>query len=201
MAILEQLAYGSASMAASTEASAFEVGSPATTLAPPALVAPAPSASVQAGVQAAPVLPPAPAVADSEKTQNVQGALEAFAEQVGASCIATAVIRSDGLLLAEYKPRRGQEQDLSSPAYHMAHAMQSSLRALLMGGWGDLEDTFITGSTHSVMLRRLGRADKGLYHVAVLERSGNPGLCRVRMRNSEAQLLQLLSADAPTATS
>ena len=131
----------------------------------------------------------------------MQDALETFAEQDGAACIATAVIRSDGLLLAEYKVRRGQDQDLASPAYHMAHVMQSSLRALLMGGWGDLEDTFISGSTHSVMLRRLGRAEKGLYHVAVLERTGNPGLCRVRMRNNEAALLQTLSVDLPTVIS
>jgi predicted regulator of Ras-like GTPase activity (Roadblock/LC7/MglB family) len=124
--------------------------------------------------------------------RQLEQALEAFAEQVGASCIATAVIRSDGKLLAEYKVRRGQDQDLASPAYHMANVMQSSLRTLLMGGWGDLEDTFITGSTHSVMLRRLGRPEKGLFHIAVLERSGNPGLCRVRMRNSEAALLQTL---------
>jgi predicted regulator of Ras-like GTPase activity (Roadblock/LC7/MglB family) len=204
MAILEQLAYGSAGVPASAEASIFAGSSPTPTLAPPAFAAPAPPVTLQATpvpVAAPPVLSPTPAPPDTEKAQNVQEALEAFAEQVGSSCIATAVIRSDGLLLAEYKLRRGQDQDLSSPAYHMAHVMQSSLRALLMGGWGDLEDTFISGSTHSVMLRRLGRAEKGLYHVAVLERSGNPGLCRVRMRNSEAQLLQLLSVDPSTATS
>jgi predicted regulator of Ras-like GTPase activity (Roadblock/LC7/MglB family) len=118
--------------------------------------------------------------------------LHTFAEQVGAACIATALIRADGALLAEYHAQRGQDQDLGSPAYHMANVMQSSLRTLLMGGWGDLEDTIITGNTHSVVLRRLGRAEKGVFHVAVLERSGNPGLCRVRMRNNEAALLQRL---------
>jgi predicted regulator of Ras-like GTPase activity (Roadblock/LC7/MglB family) len=128
----------------------------------------------------------------AEGRQPAQQALEAFAEQVGAACIVTAVIRTDGTPVAEYKVRRGQDQELTSPAYHLAHVMQSSLRALLMGGWGDLEDTIITGSTHSVVLRRLGRAEKGLFHVAVLERSGNPGLCRVRMRNSEASILQTL---------
>ncbi len=123
---------------------------------------------------------------------SLQQALEVFAGQVGTACVATAVIRTDGSLVAEYRARSSQEQELASPAYHLAHVMQSSLRALLMGAWGDLEDTIITGSTHSVMLRRLGRPEKGLFHVAVLERSGNPGLCRVRMRNSEAALLQKL---------
>jgi predicted regulator of Ras-like GTPase activity (Roadblock/LC7/MglB family) len=137
----------------------------------------------------------------AEGQKPLEQALESFAEQVGNTCVATAVIRSDGKLLAEYKVRRGQDQDLASPAYHMSQVMQSSLRALLMGGWGDLEDTFITGSTHSVMLRRLGHAEKGLFHIAVLERSGNPGLCRVRMRNNEAALLQHLSVDLPTRAS
>ncbi len=123
---------------------------------------------------------------------QLQQALETFAGQVGAVCIATAVIRADGSLVAEYTVRRSQEQELASPAYHLAHVMQSSLRALLMGGWGDLEDAMITGSTHLVLLRRLGRAEKGLFHIAVLERSGNSGLCRVRMRNSEPALLQAL---------
>ncbi len=157
--------------------------------------APAPAA-IPATVGVSPPLSssiePASFPLSAEAQRQLQQALETFAEQVGAACIATAIIRSDGMLLAEYKVRRGQYQDLGSPAYHMAHVMQSSLRALLMGGWGDLEDTIITGSTHSVMLRRLGRAEKGLFHVAVLERSGNPGLCRVRMRNNEAALLQML---------
>ncbi len=149
--------------------------------------------AVPASLGAANGLPaPAAALPNAEALKDVQRALETFAEQVGAACIATAVIRSDGTLVAEHKVRRGQDHDLGSPAYHMAQVLQSSLRTLLMGGWGDLEDTIITGSTHSVMLRRLGRAEKGLFHVAVLERSGNPGLCRVRMRSSEAALLQTL---------
>src|SRR5579859_1176155 len=131
-----------------------------------------------------------PETLSAERIRRLERVLETFASQVGGACIATAVIRTDGSLVAEYRVRSAQEQELGSPAYHLAHVMQSSLRALLMGGWGDLEDTMITGSTHSVALRRLGRAEKGLFHVAILERSGNPGLCRVRMRNSEAALLQ-----------
>ncbi|HEU5200704.1 MAG TPA: hypothetical protein VFU32_13780, partial [Ktedonobacterales bacterium] len=124
--------------------------------------------------------------------RQLQQVLESFVEQVGPACIATALVRTDGSLVADYVGRRNQEQELNSPAYHLAHVMQSSLRALLMGGWGDLEETMITGSTHLVVLRRLGRPEKGVFHVAVLERSGNPGLCRVRMRGSESALLQLL---------
>jgi predicted regulator of Ras-like GTPase activity (Roadblock/LC7/MglB family) len=193
LALLEQLAYGGAGNNGSAEPVSLDVGISAPTLVPPAFVGAAPALG---GAPAAPL-----ASGGAEGGQSLQGVLETFAEQVGAACVATAVIRSDGLLLAECKVRRGQDQDLASPAYHMAHVMQSSLRALLMGGWGDLEDTFITGSTHSLMLRRLGRAEKGLFHIAVLERSGNSGLCRVRMRNSEASLLQALSVDLPTATS
>jgi predicted regulator of Ras-like GTPase activity (Roadblock/LC7/MglB family) len=206
MAILEQLAYGGLLNNGSVEVAVLETSAPPPAAAPSAFAGAAPAVSNSPAPLPTPPAasgPPTPAPAPSaaEGARNIQQALEAFAEQVGVACIATAVIRSDGLLLAEYKVRRGQDQDLSSPAYHMAQVMQSSLRALLMGGWGDLEDTFITGSTHSVMLRRLGRAEKGLFHVAVLERSGNPGLCRVRMRNNEAALLQMLSAELPITTS
>ncbi|HEX6778649.1 MAG TPA: DUF4388 domain-containing protein [Ktedonobacterales bacterium] len=128
----------------------------------------------------------------SADAQQLRQVLEAFVDQVGPACIATALVRTDGSLVADYTGRRTQEQELNSPAYHLAHVMQSSLRALLMGGWGDLEETMITGSTHLVVLRRLGRPEKGVFHVAVLERSGNPGLCRVRMRGSESALLQSL---------
>lgn len=194
--ILEQLAYGSSGRNGRTEATLPETSKPAPAITSLEINTPAPAAATPAPVGTPPALGAVTAAASAlpgaEATRQLEQALETFAGQVGASCIATAVIRSDGKLLAEYKVRRGQDQDLASPAYHMAHVMQSSLRALLMGGWGDLEDTFITGSTHSVMLRRLGRPEKGLFHVAVLERSGNPGLCRVRMRSSEAALLQTL---------
>ncbi|HLV98120.1 MAG TPA: DUF4388 domain-containing protein [Ktedonobacterales bacterium] len=193
LAILEQLAYGGMNHNGSAEAAPLEMGIPAAPAVPQASVNAAPALNSSVG---SPVASPS-----TDGKRPLEQALETFAEQVGNACVATAVIRSDGKLLAEYKVRRGQDQDLASPAYHMAQVMQSSLRALLMGGWGDLEDTFITGSTHSVMLRRLGRAEKELFHIAVLERSGNPGLCRVRMRNNEAALLQLLSVDLPTRAS
>lgn len=198
LSILEQLAKGGSGYMSSGDAGAapppfasgLENGAAAANAAP---------GSAMAVLSSLAALAPAPA--DAEGMSPLHHALETFAEQVGASCIATAVIRTDGMLVAEYKVRRGQDQDLGSPAYHMAQVMQSSLRALLMGGWGDLEDTIITSNTHSVMLRRLGRAEKGLFHVAVLERSGNPGLCRVRMRGNETALLQALSVDMPSATS
>lgn len=195
LAMLEQLAYGGSGNNGHADAGLHE---PAAPILPPTPAPAAPGSISHALPGPAASALPTPSV---EGTQSLEQALEAFAGQVGNTCVATAVIRSDGKLLAEYKVRHGQDQDLASPAYHMAHVMQSSLRALLMGGWGDLEDTFITGSTHSVMLRRLGRAEKGLFHIAVLERSGNPGLCRVRMRSSEAALLQLLLADVPTRAS
>ena len=167
LSILEQLAYGGLSHNGSVEqAAAREEAAPA----PLEQTAPEPPGDVK----------------------QLRQVLESFVEQVGPACIATALVRTDGSLVADYTGRRHQEQELNSPAYHLAHVMQSSLRALLMGGWGDLEETMITGSTHLVVLRRLGRPEKGLFHVAVLERSGNPGLCRVRMRGSESALLQLL---------
>ncbi len=130
----------------------------------------------------------------AEATRKLQEAQEGFAIQVGPAFLATAILRADGTLVAQHVANKRIEQDLSSPAYHLAHVMQSSLRALLMGGWGDLEETLITGSTHTVVLRRLGWAEKGLFHMAVLERSGNHGLCRVLMRNTEPVLLQLLTS-------
>jgi predicted regulator of Ras-like GTPase activity (Roadblock/LC7/MglB family) len=128
-----------------------------------------------------------------ETTRKLQETQEGFAMQVGPAFLATAILRADGTLVAQHVANKRIEQDLSSPAYHLAHVMQSSLRALLMGGWGDLDETLITGSTHTVVLRRLGWAEKGLFHMAVLERSGNHGLCRVLMRNTEPILLQLLT--------
>jgi predicted regulator of Ras-like GTPase activity (Roadblock/LC7/MglB family) len=167
LSILEQLAYGN--LSSNGEASQA-TGKDETVKSALEQVAPEPSADIQ----------------------QLRQVLEAFIDQVGPACIATALVRTDGSLVADYTGRRAQEQELNSPAYHLAHVMQSSLRALLMGGWGDLEETMITGSTHLVVLRRLGRPEKGVFHVAVLERSGNPGLCRVRMRGSESALLQSL---------
>lgn len=167
LSILEQLAYGN--LSSNSEASQA-IGKDEAVSSVREQAAPEPSADVQ----------------------QLRQVLEAFVDQVGPACIATALVRTDGSLVADYTGRRAQEQELNSPAYHLAHVMQSSLRALLMGGWGDLEETMITGSTHLVVLRRLGRPEKGVFHVAVLERSGNPGLCRVRMRGSESALLQSL---------
>ena len=167
LSILEQLAYGN--LSSNGEASQA-IGKVETAKSALEQAAPEPSAAVQ----------------------QLRQVLEAFIDQVGPACIATALVRTDGSLVADYTGRRAQEQELNSPAYHLAHVMQSSLRALLMGGWGDLEETMITGSSHLVVLRRLGRPEKGVFHVAVLERSGNPGLCRVRMRGSESALLQSL---------
>jgi predicted regulator of Ras-like GTPase activity (Roadblock/LC7/MglB family) len=177
LSILEQLAYGNLSNNGSVEQAPARNGSVEQTAARDE-AAPAPLE------QTAPEFP-----GDVKQLQQV---LESFVDQVGPACIATALVRTDGSLVADYIGRRSQDQELNSPAYHLAHVMQSSLRALLMGGWGDLEETMITGSTHLVVLRRLGRPEKGLFHVAVLERSGNPGLCRVRMRGSESALLQSL---------
>jgi predicted regulator of Ras-like GTPase activity (Roadblock/LC7/MglB family) len=174
LSILEQLASGALSSNGHAEKAAPHNGGVTSSPEPPASEAPPEQ------------------LANQGSRRQVDQALELFAAQVGPACIATAVVRTDGSVLAEYSARRNQEQELASSAYHLAHVMQSSLRALLMGGWGDLEDTIITGSTHSIVLRRLGRAEKGLFHIAVLERSGNPGLCRVRMRNSEPALLQTL---------
>lgn len=168
--ILEQLAYGNLSNNGSVEQAAARDEAPASTPAPREQSAPEPSGDVK----------------------QLRQVLESFVDQVGPACIATALVRTDGSLVADYTGRRNQDQELNSPAYHLAHVMQSSLRALLMGGWGDLEETMITGSTHLVVLRRLGRPEKGLFHVAVLERSGNPGLCRVRMRGCESAMLQSL---------
>lgn len=177
LSILEQLAYGNLANNGSTEqAPAREEPAPA----PLEQTVAEPSGDGKQLQQ-----PPA----DGKPLQQV---LESFVDQVGPACIATALVRTDGSLVADYMGRRNQDQELNSPAYHLAHVMQSSLRALLMGGWGDLEETMITGSTHLVVLRRLGRPEKGVFHVAVLERSGNPGLCRVRMRGSESALLQSL---------
>lgn len=170
LSILEQLAYGNLSNNGSVEQAAARDEAPTSAPAPPEQSAPEPSGDVK----------------------QLRQVLESFVDQVGPACIATALVRTDGSLVADYTGRRNQDQELNSPAYHLAHVMQSSLRALLMGGWGDLEETMITGSTHLVVLRRLGRPEKGLFHVAVLERSGNPGLCRVRMRGSESALLQSL---------
>ncbi len=129
----------------------------------------------------------------AEVTQKLQEVLEGFALQVGPAFLATAMLRADGTVVAQHMANKRVEHDLSSAAYHLAHVMQSSLRALLMGGWGDLDETLISGSTHTVVLRRLGLVEKGLFHMAVLERSGNHGLCRVLMRNTEPVLLQALA--------
>jgi predicted regulator of Ras-like GTPase activity (Roadblock/LC7/MglB family) len=120
--------------------------------------------------------------------------LEAFAVQVGSAFLATALLTAAGKVVAQHIASKRTDQDLASPAYHLAQVMQSSLRALLMGGWGDLDETLITGSTHSIVLRRLGQVEQSLFHLAVLERSGNPGLCRVLMRQTEPVLLRLAAS-------
>ena len=190
LSILEQLAYGGLASNGLPQQNRSRMDASAVPLVTVPALAPPPVAD-SAGVAMSSSRSPG-ASALTGKSQQVDQALERFAEQMGPACIATAIVRTDGSVVAEYNGRRSEAQELVSPAYHLAHVMQSSLRALLMGGWGDLEDTMITGSSHLIVLRRLGRAEKGLFHVAVLERSGNPGLCRVRMRNSEPALLQIL---------
>jgi len=101
---------------------------------------------------------------------------------------AVAVLRSDGMVVAQYSRAPA---DLQGPAGHLATVVQGVLRALLLGGWGDYEDTVIAGSTHYVLLRRLP-LERGIFQLLVTTRESNLGLCRVLLRSWEQSLLDAL---------
>jgi CheY-like chemotaxis protein len=101
---------------------------------------------------------------------------------------AIAIVRSDGIVVAQHSRAPG---NLTGPAGHLTAAVQAMLRALLLGGWGDYEDTVITGSTHYVLLRRL-QWEGGMFELLITTRDSNLGLCRMLLRTWEQPLIATL---------
>ncbi len=101
-----------------------------------------------------------------------------------------ALLRPDGTVLAQ--GWSGVSEATSGTLSHLAACAQSALRAMLLGGWGDLEDLQITSHDRYVLVRRLGRSDRAALVMVVLPPNADIAACRDALREREPALLEAL---------
>jgi CheY-like chemotaxis protein len=101
-----------------------------------------------------------------------------------------ALLRPDGTVLAQ--GWSGVSEATSGTLSHLAACAQSALRAMLLGGWGDLEDLQITSHDRYVLVRRLGRSDRAALAMLVLPPNADIAACRDALREREPALLEAL---------
>jgi CheY-like chemotaxis protein len=106
-----------------------------------------------------------------------------------APCCA-ALLRPDGALVTQRVA--GTAETASGIFVHLAAAAQAALRALLLAGWGDLDDVRITSHERSVLVSRLGRTDRAVFLAAIVPHTANLETCRAALRERERALLDAL---------
>ena len=101
-----------------------------------------------------------------------------------------ALLRPDGAVVGQ---RWNRASDVAAGVCaHLAACAQAALRALLLGGWGDLEDVQVTSQDRSILLRRLGRTDHAAILILSVPRTADPAACRAAAREREPDLLEAL---------
>jgi CheY-like chemotaxis protein/predicted regulator of Ras-like GTPase activity (Roadblock/LC7/MglB family) len=100
------------------------------------------------------------------------------------------LLRPDGTLVGQ---RWNGVRDAAPGAHaHLAACAQAALRALLLGGWGDLEDVQVTSQDRSLLLRRIGRTDRAALLILAMPRDADLAACRALLREREPALLNAL---------
>jgi hypothetical protein len=117
------------------------------------------------------------------------GVLDELAEALPLSGGA-ALLRPDGAVVGQCW---NEASDLTPGVRaHLAACAQAALRALLLGGWGDLEDVQVTSQDRTILLRRLGRTDRAALLILSVPRAADLTACRAALREREPALLEAL---------
>jgi CheY-like chemotaxis protein len=166
------------------------VPTPAATAAPAPGLAPVPaqpqprSAPQSAAPSTHPFATLAPAQVD--RVRGALGSLAATLPPTGG----VVLLRPDGTLLAQ--SWNGASEAPNGTLLHLAASAQSSVRAMLLGGWGDVEDMRITTRDRYVVARRLGRSERGALLLLIVPRDADLEVCTEQMRASEQPLSEAL---------
>jgi CheY-like chemotaxis protein len=101
-----------------------------------------------------------------------------------------ALLRPDGTLLAQ--SWNDASEPPSGTLTHLAAGAQSAVRAMLMSGWGDVEEVRVTAQDRFVLGRRLGRSDRAALYLLIAPRGVDLDACAEQMRASEQALAEEL---------
>ena len=132
----------------------------------------------------APLLPLSPAQAGAARA-----VLDQLASKLPQSA-GVALIRPDGLVVAQRWV--GTADASPGTLAHLASCAQGAMRALLLGGWGDLDVIQVTSQERSLLLRRLGRTDRAVVLVVVAPRDAEPEAWRAAVSEQEEALVDAL---------
>jgi CheY-like chemotaxis protein/predicted regulator of Ras-like GTPase activity (Roadblock/LC7/MglB family) len=149
-------------------------------VAPPAssVILSAPPASTAA------LSPMTPAQMDAARA-TVEALCDALPDSSG-----VVLLRPDGAVVAQRW--KGVGEVVGGVYAHLAACAQAALRALLLGGWGDLEDVQVTSLDRNILLRRLGRTDRAAVLVMLVPRDDDLAASRTALREREPALLEAL---------
>lgn len=100
------------------------------------------------------------------------------------------LLRPDGAVVAQRWV--GASDAMTGPLAHLAASGQAAVRALLLSGWGDLEDLTITSQDRCLLIRRIGRGDRATLAVLVVPRNVNVAACRDLLVGREPEIAEAL---------
>jgi CheY-like chemotaxis protein len=101
-----------------------------------------------------------------------------------------ALLRPDGTLLAQ--SWNGASEPPSGTLLHLAAGAQSAVRAMLVAGWGDVEELRVTTQDRYVLARRLGRSERAALYLLIIPRAADLEACATQMRAGEEALNEAL---------
>ncbi|HEY7833218.1 MAG TPA: response regulator [Ktedonobacterales bacterium] len=120
---------------------------------------------------------------------RVRAILEGLAEALP-PLSGVAVLRPDGMVVAQRWVNAGDAP--GGPLAHLAASAQAAVRALLLSGWGDLEEISVVSQERSVLMRRVGRGDRAALALLVVARNVNLAPCRDLLAAREGELSEAL---------
>jgi CheY-like chemotaxis protein len=141
----------------------------------------------------APASPPPSTAALSPLSPAQTGAARAVLDDLGAQLPESAgavLLRPDGSVVAQHWVNA--EDAAAGTLGHLAASVQAALRALLLGGWGDLDDVLISSQDRNLLLRRVGRTDRAALVLLVVPRDMGLDACRALLHEREDALVEAL---------
>ena len=140
-----------------------------------------------------PVGPPPSTAALSPLSPAQTGAARAVLDDLGEQLPESAgavLLRPDGTVVAQHWVNT--EDAAGGTLGHLASCVQAALRALLLGGWGDLDDVLISSQDRNLLLRRVGRTDRAALFLLVVPRDMELDACRALLHEREDALVEAL---------
>lgn len=125
-----------------------------------------PMPTVEAGTQA----DAEPDTSDSTPTPQIQGTLDALARTLPPPC-GVALLHLDGTLLG--RRWSGRAEPPTSVFTHLGQSALAASRALLVGDLGSMDEAHLFTAEWHVRVRRLGRGDRALLLVALVQRAAD----------------------------